>query len=321
MYGAAPTGTWAAPGRVNLIGEHTDYNDGFVLPFALPHTALRRRPARTDGLLRLHSGGADGGGVVDLRMTSLAAAPEGAGPRTRPASSGRCGRPGTPVGGADLHYEQHGARPAPDSPPPPRWRSSRRSPSTTCTGSGRSRSGWPSSPSGRRTPSSACPAGSWTRPPRPAAPRAMPCSSTPATSPGVRSRSTSAAEGLRLLVVDTGSSTTLGDGAYAERRAGCERGARALGVRALRDVPYAELPEALDELADEPSSRPSSGTSSPRTTGSKRSSPGSRGPHPRASARCSPPATPRCATTSSLLPRTRPRGRHRAVRRARWAPG
>jgi galactokinase len=36
VFGTAPTGVWAAPGRVNLIGEHTDYNDGFVLPFALP---------------------------------------------------------------------------------------------------------------------------------------------------------------------------------------------------------------------------------------------------------------------------------------------
>jgi len=39
-FGRAPAGVWAAPGRVNLIGEHTDYNDGFVLPLALPQRVL-----------------------------------------------------------------------------------------------------------------------------------------------------------------------------------------------------------------------------------------------------------------------------------------
>lgn len=37
-----------APGRVNLIGEHTDYNDGFVFPFALPHRAVMVGSRRHD---------------------------------------------------------------------------------------------------------------------------------------------------------------------------------------------------------------------------------------------------------------------------------
>ena len=46
LYGAAPEVAARAPGRVNLIGEHTDYNDGFVLPAAIPlatEVQLRRR--------------------------------------------------------------------------------------------------------------------------------------------------------------------------------------------------------------------------------------------------------------------------------------
>ncbi|QOC93741.1 galactokinase [Micromonospora craniellae] len=46
VYAEPPTGRWAAPGRVNLIGEHTDYNDGFVLPFALPLRTVVAAAAR-----------------------------------------------------------------------------------------------------------------------------------------------------------------------------------------------------------------------------------------------------------------------------------
>jgi galactokinase len=44
-----------APGRVNLIGEHTDYNDGFVLPMAIARSAVVAFRPRSDGVLRAHS--------------------------------------------------------------------------------------------------------------------------------------------------------------------------------------------------------------------------------------------------------------------------
>jgi galactokinase len=49
------TEAWFAPGRANLMGEHTDYNEGFVLPFALAQGVTATATAREDGLLVLRS--------------------------------------------------------------------------------------------------------------------------------------------------------------------------------------------------------------------------------------------------------------------------
>ncbi len=54
MFAAEPE-LYRAPGRVNLIGEHTDYNHGLVMPAAIPFYTVVAAAARDDGRLRMHS--------------------------------------------------------------------------------------------------------------------------------------------------------------------------------------------------------------------------------------------------------------------------
>ncbi|MEW2403345.1 galactokinase [Streptomyces sp. NPDC046862] len=250
LYGAEPEGVWAAPGRVNLIGEHTDYNDGFVMPFALPHTVVAAVARRTDGVLRLHSADIEGG-AVELALDGLAPAsdrnwtayPAGVVWALREAGH-------TAITGADVHLT-----------------------STVPTGAGLSSSaalevvvalalndlyelglkGWQlarlcqraenvyvGAPTGimDQTASACCEAGhALFLDTRDLAQKQIPFDL--------------AAESMRLLVVDTQVKHAHSDGEYGKRRAGCEKGAALLGVDALRDVPYAELDAALDRLGDE----------------------------------------------------------------------
>jgi galactokinase len=57
QFGGPPELTVQAPGRVNLIGEHTDYNDGFVFPMAIERSIMLCGRARDDGRLVMHQPG------------------------------------------------------------------------------------------------------------------------------------------------------------------------------------------------------------------------------------------------------------------------
>ena len=242
-FGTAPEGVWAAPGRVNVIGEHTDYNDGYVLPVALPHTTRAAIGRRTDGRVALASLQGDGA-VVDVALTDLAPG--------RP--DGWAGYPAGVVDG--LRDRLAGGVSVLVDTDVPVGAGLSSSAALTCSVAlglsdlvaphltrtdlvelaRRSENDFVGAPTGILDQSAS-----------------LLCEAGNALFLDTRTRVTEqvpldlAAAGLELLVVDTGTSHTHADGGYGDRRRECEEAAARLGVPALRDITDVAQLAALDD--------------------------------------------------------------------------
>lgn len=261
-YGADPQGVWAAPGRVNLIGEHVDYVDGLCLPLALPQRTYAALSTRADGRLRLRS----------------AQRPD----EPYDGTLDQVG-PGTPTGwaayaagvGWSLRHDLHGivAREVPgfdvfvdgQVPLGAGLASSAALECAVALGLDEL-TGWGlgGSDAGRATLAAACqradhvvvgvPSGGLDQA------ASLRCIAGHALLLDNRDGSVEQVPldltgyGLTLLVIDTRVRHRHVDGQYAERRAACELAASALGVRSLREVEPSDLPAVLGAL--EPALRP-----------------------------------------------------------------
>ena len=248
LFGAAADGVWQAPGRVNLIGEHTDYNEGFVLPFAIDKTAKVALRVRDDSKVRMLST-FGGHGVVEA---DLADSEPGSGEgwsRYPLGVAWALKERGIEVPGFDLLLDS-------DVPSGAGLSSSHAiecaviSALNELTGAGfaaeelvlatqRAENVFVGAPTGIMDQSASL---------RGAKGHAvfLDCRDQHVELVPFDAE----ASGLVLLVIDTKVSHSHADGGYASRRASCELGAEILGVKALRDVGVERLEEAsglLDE--------------------------------------------------------------------------
>ena len=233
-YGTPPEGVWHAPGRVNLMGEHTDYNEGWVLPFALDRGVVVAAARRGDGVLDLRSRQAPGD-AVSLPLASLAAGSV-TGWAAYPAGVAWAMRAaGHEVGGASLVIDSDLPRGAGLSS------SAALECATALALAGLYEVNVPRAELARlarlaENEMVGVPSGIMDQS------ASLLSQARRALLLDCRTGQTSlvpfdpAAAGLTLLVVDTGVRHALTDGRYALRRRECEQAARALGVPALRDV-------------------------------------------------------------------------------------
>jgi galactokinase len=247
QFGYAPAGVWSAPGRVNLIGEHTDYNEGFVLPFAIDRRTYAAVGLRPDQVARISSSFT--GEVVEFEISQI----------QRETVSGWSGYPlgvawslvqaGAKPQGFDLYVDSN----------VPVGAGLSSSAAIECSvalalndlwGSGFSRSVLAKVGQRAENEIVGAPTGIMDQ-------TAslfgevdhavfLDCRSLQAKATPLALRE----NGLDILVMDTRVAHRLTDGGYAARRQSCEEAAKVLGVTSLRDV-TAENLEASKDLLDD----------------------------------------------------------------------
>lgn len=243
--------SWRAPGRVNLIGEHTDYNDGFCLPLAIPQGCTATLSALDEPVLEVAS--AQRGKPVEIALADL-----------RPGLLGEDGAWAGYAAGVVWALAERGHQ--------------LRGLSISLDGDVPGGAGLSSSAALECSVAAAL-NDLWdlglTRSELVAVAREAENGFVGAPTGGMdqlasvfgeqdrvllcdmRSLSVEPvsfdleAAGLTLLVIDTKAPHQLTDGLYGERRSACEQAARQLGVNALRDVTLEDLAEAMARLDDE----------------------------------------------------------------------
>jgi galactokinase len=244
-------GLWFGPGRVNLIGEHTDYNDGFVFPFAINRRAVVALAVREDRMLRVASSFTDE--IVQISLDDLtpdAVSGWSAYPLGVAWALGDKGADLSAVTGFDAYIDS-------DVP----------------IGAGLSSS------AGIECATAVALNEVWNlgfekevlvRVGQLAENRVVGAPTGILDQSASLLGETDAAvfldcrtfeseviplgfddAGLELLVIDTKVSHAHATGGYADRRASCETGAARMGVPSLRDLTVADLPRAADTLDDE----------------------------------------------------------------------
>ena len=262
VFEAEPDGVWYAPGRVNIIGEHTDYNGGLALPIALPHRAHLALRRREDRVVRLVSPQTrEKVDVMDLDTI---------GPKGTP---GEVAHWASYIAGVAWSLERDGFENLPGFDAAlvscvPLGGGLSSSAALECSAAvaideiaGLGLAGTPEEPNdaGRARLVTNCvrtenemagaPTGGMDQS------ASLRCREGHALELDCRDGSVAhvpfdlTAEGLALLVIDTKAKHSLDDGQYGARRAACERAAQILGVELLADIAIGDLPGALERLS------------------------------------------------------------------------